>query len=83
MRFSISCPSPMALTDEGDGLDCLRKIVAGAPERLLPEGWLMLEHGYDQGAAVRDLLSQQGLASIETLMDLAGHDRVTLGQKNA
>lgn len=73
----------MALTDEGDGLDCLRKIVAGAPLRLLPDGWLMLEHGYDQGPAVRALLSQQGLASIETLPDLAGHDRVTVGQKNA
>lgn len=70
----------MALTDEGDGLDCLREIIAGAPARLKPGGWIMLEHGYDQGAAVRQLLQQAGLQAVETLADLAGLDRVSLGQ---
>lgn len=70
----------MALTDEGDGLDCLREIIAGAPERLKPGGWLMLEHGYDQGVAVRQLLLDAGLQSVKTLPDLAGLDRVSLGQ---
>ncbi|WP_287881372.1 peptide chain release factor N(5)-glutamine methyltransferase [Aquitalea sp.] len=70
----------MALTDEGDGLDCLRKIIAGAPARLKPGGWIMLEHGYDQGAAVRQLLRQAGLQAVATRADLAGLDRVSLGQ---
>ncbi|VEB44738.1 Release factor glutamine methyltransferase [Chromobacterium violaceum] len=42
-----------ALTDEADGLSCLREIAAGAPARLADGGWLMVEHGYDQGEAVR------------------------------
>jgi len=71
----------MALTDEADGLDCLRQIIAGAPSRLKPGGWVMLEHGYDQGLAVRQLLQDAGMQQLATLGDLAGHDRVTLGQK--
>jgi len=71
----------LALTDNGDGLDCLRAIVAGAPARLASEGWLMVEHGYDQGAAVRALFAAQGLSQIETQKDLAGNDRVTLGMR--
>ncbi len=70
----------MALTDGDDGLSCLREIAAGAVERLLPGGWLMLEHGFDQGSAVRTLLLHQGLQAVETLPDLAGLDRVTLGR---
>ncbi|SME98445.1 peptide chain release factor N(5)-glutamine methyltransferase [Pseudogulbenkiania subflava] len=71
----------LALTDENDGLSCLREIAAGAPERLVPGGWLMVEHGYDQGDAVRALFRAAGLAEVETLADLAGLDRVTLGRK--
>ena len=71
----------LALTDEDDGLVCLREIAAGAPERLVPGGWLMVEHGYDQGDAVRALFRAAGLAEVETLPDLAGLDRVTLGCK--
>ncbi|WP_197715597.1 peptide chain release factor N(5)-glutamine methyltransferase [Aquitalea magnusonii] len=71
----------MALTDESDGLACLREIIAGAPLRLKPGGWVMLEHGYDQGEAVRQLLRQAGLQAVETLLDLAGLDRVSLGRK--
>ncbi|WP_024301553.1 peptide chain release factor N(5)-glutamine methyltransferase [Pseudogulbenkiania sp. MAI-1] len=71
----------LALTDEDDGLSCLREIAAGAPDRLLPGGWLMVEHGYDQGGAVRALFRAAGLAEVETLSDLAGLDRVTLGRK--
>lgn len=70
----------MALTDEGDGLDCLRAIAAAAPSRLLPGGWLLVEHGYDQGAACRSLFQAAGLQQVTTLQDLAGIDRVTLGQ---
>ena len=70
-----------ALTDEADGLACLREIVAGAPARLEAGGWLMVEHGYDQGAAVRELFGAAGLSQVETIRDLAGQDRVTIGRK--
>jgi len=70
----------MALTDGEDGLSCLRTIADGARERLLPGGWLMVEHGYDQGEAVRALFRERGLLEVATLPDLAGLDRVTLGR---
>ena len=70
----------MALTDEHDGLLCLREIIAGAPARLKAGGWLMLEHGFDQGDAVRQLLLAAGLQQVATLPDLAGLDRVSMGQ---
>ncbi len=73
----------MALTDEADGLACLREIAAGAPRRLLPGGWLMVEHGYDQGPAVRGLFAAAGLQQVETIVDLAGLDRITLAMMKA
>jgi release factor glutamine methyltransferase len=66
-----------ALTDGADGLDCLRVIVAGARQRLVPGGWIALEHGYDQAAAVRTLLGGAGLSQPTTWRDLAGHERVS------
>lgn len=69
----------MALTDGNDGLDCLREIAAQAPSRLAAGGWLMVEHGYDQGPACRALFEAAGLQQVETLPDLAGLDRLTLG----
>lgn len=70
-----------ALTDFSDGLSCIRALAAGAPEYLKAGGWLLLEHGYDQGEAVRNILSDKGFARVETLRDLAGLERITLGQK--
>jgi release factor glutamine methyltransferase len=70
----------LALSDGGDGLGCLRSIIRGAPARLMPAGWLLLEHGYDQGDAVRRLLSEAGFVEVETLPDLAGLDRVSVGR---
>ena len=70
----------LALTPGGDGLDALRAIVAGAPGRLEPGGWLLLEHGYDQANAVQALLRAQGFAAIETRPDLAGQPRCTGGR---
>lgn len=69
-----------ALTDHGDGLRHLRTIVAGAPARLATGGWLLLEHGYDQGEAVRGLLTDAGFANVFTAQDLAGNDRCSGGQ---
>lgn len=63
------------------GLDDIKKISEQARSRLNPGAWLLLEHGYQQGAAVRQLLEQQGFTNISTEADLAGLDRVTLGQQ--
>jgi len=69
-----------ALVSGTDGLDDLRIIVACAPDHLRPGGWLLVEHGYDQDEAVRRLLVDVGLIEIQSVNDLAGHPRVTLGQ---
>lgn len=69
-----------ALVAGNDGLDDLRQIIAAAPSHLLPAGWLLLEHGYDQAAAVRELLARQGFEQIESRVDLGGHERITLGR---
>ena len=72
---------PRALTDgSADGLASIRGIIAGAPQHLNPGGWLLLEHGYDQAAACRDLLLKAGLQNPICIKDLAGIDRVSGGQ---
>jgi release factor glutamine methyltransferase len=68
---------PMALTDGADGLECIRRIVAAAPAHLNSGGWLLVEHGYDQGEASRNLLTAAGFKSASTFPDLAGIDRVS------
>ena len=67
----------MALTDGADGLSCIRHIVSAAAAHLKPGGWLLFEHGYDQGAASRNLLTAAGFKSASTFPDLAGIDRVS------
>jgi len=69
-----------ALVAGADGLDAIRRICAGATGHLHPGGALALEHGWDQGAAVRTLLEQAGFAAVETRRDLGGQDRVTFGR---
>lgn len=69
-----------ALTPGGDGLDAIRWIIAGAPAHLQPGGWLLLEHGHDQGASVRALLSAAGFVEVATEQDLEHRDRVSLGR---
>ena len=71
---------PPALASGADGLDAIREIVAGAHEHLVPGGWLLMEHGWDQGAAIRALLQQAGFAEAQTVQDLEQRDRVTLGR---
>ena len=70
----------MALTPEGDGLDAIRRIVAGAPLRLRADAWLLLEHGHDQAAAVQALLAAAGFVDIQGRHDLAGHLRCSGGR---
>jgi release factor glutamine methyltransferase len=69
-----------ALASGRDGLDALRVIAAGARAYLRPGGWLLVEHGYDQGDAVRALFTAAGLHEISTSRDLEDRDRVTLGR---
>lgn len=69
-----------ALAAGVDGLDDLAAIIAAAPGRLETEGWLFLEHGYDQASAVRGLLADAGFAAIASWRDLAGIERVTGGR---
>jgi release factor glutamine methyltransferase len=66
-----------ALTPEGDGLQALRQIVAGAPAHLQPGAWLLLEHGHDQATAVQAMFQQAGFQQAQTRKDLAGLDRCT------
>ncbi|MCL2345365.1 MAG: peptide chain release factor N(5)-glutamine methyltransferase [Desulfobulbus sp.] len=73
----LPCEPQEALTDGGDGLGCLARIIANAAAHLHPGGWLVLEHGHEQGAACRNLLSASGLQGIFTHPDLAGSDRVS------
>ncbi len=68
-----------ALASGADGLDDIRIIVKQAPQYLNRNGWLMLEHGYDQAAAVASLMSERGFTQVSHVLDLAGIQRVTLG----
>lgn len=72
---------PMALTSGADGLDAIREIVAQAPAHLDAGGWLLVEHGWQQGEAVRAIFEAAGFAGVATMRDLEGRDRVTLGMK--
>ncbi len=69
----------MALTDGADGLTCIRQVVAEAPGYLKSGGWLLFEHGYDQGEASRNLLTDAAFKSASTFTDLSGIDRVSVG----
>jgi len=70
-----------ALASGRDGLDDIRRIVAGAREHLVPGGWLLFEHGWNQGDAARALLHQAGYADVFTAPDLEQRDRVS-GARN-
>lgn len=69
-----------ALTDEADGLSAYRTILGECDRFLKPLGWLVVEHGYDQKSETQNLFKQKGFLQIQTLDDLAGIERVTLGQ---
>ncbi len=70
-----------ALASGTDGLDDIRTIVAQAPARLAPGGWLLLEHGWDQADAVQALLRTAGFAAVQDRKDLAGIVRCSGGQR--
>ncbi len=71
---------PQALVSGEDGLSALRAIVAQAPDHLAPAGWLLLEHGYDQGETVPALLRRRGFVEIADHRDTAGVSRCACGR---
>ncbi len=72
-----------ALTGGADGLRDICNIIRQAPAHLKPGGWLLLEHGFEQGSAVRNLLTLQGFQEARTLQDLAHRDRLSEGRMGA
>jgi release factor glutamine methyltransferase len=72
-----------ALTSGIDGLVAIRALVAGAAAHLAPGGWLLLEHGHDQVAAVQALLASHGYEALGQRHDLAGHPRCSGGRRPA
>ena len=70
-----------ALIGGADGMDALGVLARTAPPALAPGGWLLLEHGHDQGAAVRAALAAGGLAEVSTHRDLAGAERVSAARR--
>ena len=69
-----------ALTSGADGLDDIRHIIQQAPDFLHTSGWLLLEHGYDQAAPVRELLRQHGFTQVQSRLDLGQIERCSGGQ---
>lgn len=74
-QFEPAC----ALFAGEDGLAAIKKIISQAPQKLAKQGWLMFEHGFQQGASVKKLMLDNGFVNVTTHKDLAGHDRVTAG----
>lgn len=72
-----------ALASGADGLQDIRAIVEQAPRHLKPEGWLLLEHGWDQAEPVRALLAAAGWQQVQSRRDLAGIERCTGAQRPA
>lgn len=70
-----------ALVGGEDGLEAYRQLLAEVPQRLQPEGWFLVEQGYDQSKAVAELFEQAQLSQVRTYQDAGGQPRVTLGQR--
>jgi len=69
-----------ALVSGEDGLDAIRQISQSAKYYLKPGGYLLVEHGYLQADMVRELFAVYGYSHIDSICDLAGHERITLAQ---
>ncbi len=72
-----------ALVAADQGLADLAHIIDEGRQYLLPGGWMLLEHGWTQGEAVRSLFSQAGYDEVETCRDYGGNERLTVGRRNA
>jgi len=80
---ALKCEPIQALTAGDDGLRCLQTIARQAPAFLRPGAHLLVEHGHDQGEAVRRLFAEAGLLKIRSLRDAAGIERVCHGRMPA
>ena len=76
----LMCEPQLALVAAQGGLAALRSIIEAAPDHLEPDGWLLLEHGAGQAAAVAGALVVRGFAQVRSHRDLAGRERMTEGQ---
>ena len=79
-RGDVRFEPDTALVSRCNGLADIERIIVAAPDHLNAGGTLLLEHGYEQSAAVRALLKQNRFTSIVTRRDLGGHERVSAGQ---
>ena len=70
-----------ALISGENGLADIRAIIGGSQVHLEEDGWLLIEHGYEQGEAVRQLFSSAGFRDVATTRDLSGNERMTSGRK--
>ena len=77
---SLAAEPSQALVAGVDGLRDIRIIIHQAATRLTPEGYVLIEHGYNQAQEVQQLMSTAGLVNVQSKKDLAGINRVTLGQ---
>ena len=75
----LSYEPSLALNGGSDGLDSIREIIASIPNALATGGMVFLEHGHQQALDVSRLLQETGFSGVETKNDLAGCDRMTLG----
>lgn len=79
----VRCAQPLIALDGGpDGLDFYRRIIDKAPDYLVVGGRLMLEIGYDQGQAVREMLEEKGFYAVEIVKDYGGNDRIATGVRS-
>ena len=77
---NLRCEPFSALVSGPDGLDAIREIIHTAKSFLKPEGYLLLEHGFAQAAAVRSIFAADGYNDVHTFHDLSGKERLTIGQ---
>ncbi len=80
MQSSLPFEPAQALISGADGLDAIRHLCQEAPNWLTNDGWLIIEHGYNQGEAVRALLTQANFTQIATHRDYGNNDRISLGK---
>lgn len=80
LTTAIRYEPQQALVSGPQGLEAFAHLIAAARSHLLPNGWLVLEHGYTQAAAVRSLFAEHHYTQIHSLKDLAAHERVTLAR---
>jgi len=72
--------SLLSLQSCDNGFADITAIITDAPAYIKSGGWLLLEHGHSQAAGTRNIMLDQGFITIDTIKDLSGNDRVTLGQ---